>query len=173
MANPPWHDPHGRPSPDARRSLALNARENTVVDWVRALTKWVLPGGTLTFALSAGRADHAFKALLEHGCGSLELYPFWPRLGKTQNSFFCVPFWAVEARFAFGPALLSMSPTGASATRPSASCEMVRPSPDRYHRPLVRQILDDRRHESDGRRNRRNRRTFVETVHEAVRRLDE
>ncbi len=82
MANPPWHSPHGTPSPDSRRRLALSAETTAPEDWVRALTKWVLPGGTLTFVLSTAIADRACQTLLENGCGSIQLYPFWPRAGR-------------------------------------------------------------------------------------------
>lgn len=81
MANPPWHSPHGTPSPNNRRRLALSAETTAPEDWARALTKWVLPGGTLTFVLSAASADRICRTLLENGCGSIQLYPFWPRPG--------------------------------------------------------------------------------------------
>ncbi|GBR52858.1 tRNA1(Val) (adenine(37)-N6)-methyltransferase [Gluconobacter sphaericus] len=82
MANPPWHSPSGPPSPDNRRRLALSAETTTPEDWICAMTKWVLPGGTLTFILSAAVADRACQTLLENGCGSIQLYPFWPRHGR-------------------------------------------------------------------------------------------
>ncbi len=82
MANPPWHSPHGTPSPDSKRRLALSAETTAPEDWIRALTKWVLPGGTLTFVLSAAVADRACETLLENGCGSIQFYPFWPRAGR-------------------------------------------------------------------------------------------
>ncbi|EHH69394.1 tRNA1(Val) (adenine(37)-N6)-methyltransferase [Gluconobacter morbifer] len=82
MANPPWHSPKGTPSPDRLRRLAMNAAETNPEDWIRTLTKWVLPGGTLTFVLSAGGADRACHTLLENGCGSIQLYPFWPKQGR-------------------------------------------------------------------------------------------
>lgn len=82
MANPPWHSPHGTPSPDSKRRLALSAETTAPEDWIRALTKWVLPGGTLTFVLSAAVADRACQTLLENRCGSIQFYPFWPRAGR-------------------------------------------------------------------------------------------
>lgn len=82
MANPPWHNPSGTPSPDSRRRLALSAETTTPEDWIRAMTKWVLPGGTLTFMLSTAVTDRACQTLLENGCGSIQLYPFWPRHGR-------------------------------------------------------------------------------------------
>lgn len=82
MANPPWHSPHGTPSPDTRRRLALSAETTAPEEWIGALTKWVLPGGTLTFVLSTAVADRACQTLLENGCGSIQFYPFWPRQGR-------------------------------------------------------------------------------------------
>jgi len=82
MANPPWHSVHGTPSPDDRRRLALSAENNDPQAWIRALTRWVLPGGTLTFIISAAIADRGCQTLLENGCGSLQLYPFWPKSGR-------------------------------------------------------------------------------------------
>ncbi|OAJ68578.1 tRNA1(Val) (adenine(37)-N6)-methyltransferase [Gluconobacter cerinus] len=82
MANPPWHSAHGTPSPDERRRLALSAEDTDPQAWIRSLTRWVLPGGTLTFIISAAITDRACQTLLENGCGSLQLYPFWPKQGR-------------------------------------------------------------------------------------------
>ncbi|WP_307724938.1 hypothetical protein [Gluconobacter kanchanaburiensis] len=82
MANPPWHSPHGTPSPDLRRRLALSAESGLPEDWIRVLTKWVLPGGSLTFVLSTASIEGACQTLKENGCGSIQLYPFWPRPGR-------------------------------------------------------------------------------------------
>ncbi len=82
MANPPWHSAHGTPSPDERRRLALSAENTDPQAWIRSLTRWVLPGGTLTFIISAAITDRACHTLLENGCGSLQLYPFWPKQGR-------------------------------------------------------------------------------------------
>ncbi|MEJ5154913.1 N-6 DNA methylase [Gluconobacter wancherniae] len=82
MANPPWHNPNGTPSPDSRRRLALHAEEADPNSWISTLTRWVLPGGSLTFALPAAAVDTACATLLSHGCGSLQLYPLWPKAGR-------------------------------------------------------------------------------------------
>ncbi|MEN3176199.1 SAM-dependent methyltransferase [Gluconobacter sp. OJA] len=82
MANPPWHSAHGTPSPDERRRLALSAEDTDPQAWIRSLTRWVLPGGTLTFIVSAAITDRACQTLLENGGGSLQLYPFWPKQGR-------------------------------------------------------------------------------------------
>ncbi|WP_244974539.1 tRNA1(Val) (adenine(37)-N6)-methyltransferase [Gluconobacter cerinus] len=82
MANPPWHSAHGTPSPDERRRLALSAEDTDPQAWIRSLTRWVLPGGTLTFIISAAITDRACQTLLENGGGSLQLYPFWPKQGR-------------------------------------------------------------------------------------------
>ncbi|WP_252349830.1 tRNA1(Val) (adenine(37)-N6)-methyltransferase [Gluconobacter cerinus] len=82
MANPPWHSVHGTPSPDERRRLALSAEDTDPQAWIRSLTRWVLPGGTLTFIVSAAITDRACQTLLENGGGSLQLYPFWPKQGR-------------------------------------------------------------------------------------------
>lgn len=82
MANPPWHSAHGTPSPDERRRLALSAEDTDPQAWIRSLTRWVLPGGTLTFIISAAITDRACQTLLENGSGSIQLYPFWPKQGR-------------------------------------------------------------------------------------------
>ena len=82
MANPPWHSAHGTPSPDERRRLALSAEDTDPQAWICSLTRWVLPGGTLTFIISAAITDRACQTLLENGCGSIQLYPFWPKQGR-------------------------------------------------------------------------------------------
>ena len=82
MANPPWHSAHGTPSPDERRRLALSTANSDPQAWISALSRWVLPGGTLTFIISTAIADRACQTLLENGCGSIQLYPFWPKQGR-------------------------------------------------------------------------------------------
>ncbi|WP_246091418.1 tRNA1(Val) (adenine(37)-N6)-methyltransferase [Swingsia samuiensis] len=85
MANPPWHSPHGALSPDHRRRLALSTYENDPKEWVKSLTQWVLPKGSLTFIVSTAITDQVCQALLENKCGSLEVYPFWPKQGKESK----------------------------------------------------------------------------------------
>ncbi|MBS1049067.1 tRNA1(Val) (adenine(37)-N6)-methyltransferase [Gluconobacter japonicus] len=82
MANPPWHSAHGTPSPDERRRLALSTANSDPQAWISALSRWVLPGGTLTFIISTAIADRACQTLLENGCGSIQFYPFWPKQGR-------------------------------------------------------------------------------------------
>lgn len=82
MANPPWHSAHGTPSPDERRRLALSTANSDPQVWISALSRWVLPGGTLTFIISTAIADRACQTLLENGCGSIQFYPFWPKQGR-------------------------------------------------------------------------------------------
>jgi len=82
MANPPWHSAHGTPSPDERRRLALSTANSDPQAWISALSRWVLPGGTLTFIISTTIADRACQTLLENGCGSIQFYPFRPKQGR-------------------------------------------------------------------------------------------
>lgn len=83
FANPPWHRHDMTLSPDPRRKLALSAPPEGWASWISALSRWVLPGGTVSLALPAAAIDEACISFRQSGCGSIVLVPLWPRLGRA------------------------------------------------------------------------------------------
>ena len=79
MANPPWHDPAGTPSPDAGRNLAKRAGAGVLAAWMAALARTLRFRGTLTVLIPAGLLTEAFSVLDGAGLGSPALLPLWPR----------------------------------------------------------------------------------------------
>ena len=106
MANPPWHSAHGTPSPDERRRLALSADNNDPQAWISALTRWVLPGGTVTVIISAAITDRACQTLLGNGCGSIQLYPFWPKDGREAKMVLLQAIHGGKGIFRLNPGLV-------------------------------------------------------------------
>jgi tRNA1(Val) A37 N6-methylase TrmN6 len=76
MANPPWYDAAGTPSPDPARALAHQAS----ADWIPGLVKMLRPSGSITLILPAA-AFSAAAAALRASCGGVTLLPLWPRAG--------------------------------------------------------------------------------------------
>lgn len=78
-ANPPWHDPAGTPSTNARRLLAKQAQTAGLEEWAAALARLLRPGGSLTLILPAAATSRGLAALNGAGCGSITLLPLWPK----------------------------------------------------------------------------------------------
>ena len=83
FANPPWHDPAGTPSPNARRLLAKQVQEAGLEGWAAALARPLRPGGTLTLILPAAATSQGLAALHRAGCGSITLVPLWPKPSRA------------------------------------------------------------------------------------------
>ncbi|GAJ28761.1 tRNA1(Val) (adenine(37)-N6)-methyltransferase [Acidomonas methanolica] len=81
FANPPWHRADFTPSPESRRRLALSAPTEGWTSWIATLARWTAPGGTLSLALPAAATEDALPALGAAGCGSIVLFPLWPKQG--------------------------------------------------------------------------------------------
>jgi tRNA1Val (adenine37-N6)-methyltransferase len=82
FANPPWHRAEGTPPAHPARIRAKRGGER-LARWVAALAAPVERGGTLTLVLPAARLTDAILAATEAGCGSLTLFPLWPRQGTA------------------------------------------------------------------------------------------
>lgn len=83
FANPPWHDPAGTASPDARREAARRGAEALLAAWAARLAAPLRHRGTLTFVLAAAMLPDGLAALTAAGCGSLSVLPLWPRTGRA------------------------------------------------------------------------------------------
>jgi tRNA1Val (adenine37-N6)-methyltransferase len=80
IANPPYHDPGGTPSPDAGRDRALRV-DTPVADWLAAAARRLHPGGTVTMILGA---DCLPEALAGFGrLGSVAALPLAAREGRA------------------------------------------------------------------------------------------
>ena len=82
FANPPWHDPLATASADTRRDAARRATPALFAAWARPLAAALKPRGTLSFILGADHLADGVAALTAAGCGSLSIYPFWPKAGR-------------------------------------------------------------------------------------------
>jgi tRNA1(Val) A37 N6-methylase TrmN6 len=81
FANPPWHEAAGTPPAHPGRVGAKRGGER-LAGWIAALARRLAPRGTLTLVLPAARLADALAAMAEAGCGSVALFPLWPRLGS-------------------------------------------------------------------------------------------
>jgi len=82
FANPPWW-PGGTAPPEARRRAATHEDAASLADWVGFLAAALIPGGSLTLVLPAGRFDQALVAMVAAGFGAARLLPLWPRRGQA------------------------------------------------------------------------------------------
>ena len=80
FANPPWHSAGGTPPAHPARIAAKRGGER-FTSWVGALATHIERGGTLRLVLPPARLADAMLAATEAGCGSLALFPLWPRQG--------------------------------------------------------------------------------------------
>jgi tRNA1(Val) A37 N6-methylase TrmN6 len=79
LANPPWFEPRGTPSPDARRDLAHRAPDGLLSGWISELTRVLRGRGSISLILPAASFAEAAGALKERHCGGVTLIPLWPR----------------------------------------------------------------------------------------------
>jgi tRNA1(Val) A37 N6-methylase TrmN6 len=80
MANPPWHGA-GTASPDAGREGAKRAGLGLFAAWAAALARPLRHRGTLTFIVAAAALPGCMAGFAMAGCGSIALFPLWPRAG--------------------------------------------------------------------------------------------
>lgn len=83
MANPPWHNEAGTPSPDPGRRAAKQAGENLLAAWAGSLARGLMPRGTLTMVLPASLLARGVAALAEAHCGEIAVQPLWQRAGAA------------------------------------------------------------------------------------------
>jgi len=81
MANPPWHDAAGTASPDAEREGAKRAATGLFAAWAGALARPLRHRGSLTFVVAAACLPECMAGFTAASCGSLSVFPLWPRAG--------------------------------------------------------------------------------------------
>jgi tRNA1(Val) A37 N6-methylase TrmN6 len=79
FANPPWHAAAGTASPVGGRDLARRAGTGLLATWTRAMAERLRHRGTLTLILPAASLPSGMAALAAGGCGSVSLFPLWPK----------------------------------------------------------------------------------------------
>ncbi len=82
MANPPWHDAEGTPSPHPDRRAAKLADDALLAGWTAALARGLARRGTLTLVLPAGLLARGMSALAAASCGEVAVQPLWPQAGR-------------------------------------------------------------------------------------------
>lgn len=83
MANPPWHDAAGSAPLDALKRRAKMAPDSLVARWIAAMSGALRDRGTLTLILPPQAVPEALAAFGASGCGSLALFPLWPKPGRA------------------------------------------------------------------------------------------
>jgi tRNA1Val (adenine37-N6)-methyltransferase len=82
FANPPWHDAAGTPPEGALKQRAKQAAAGLGGRWIAALAACLRPRGTLTLILPPHAIPESLDALRQAGCGSVVLFPLWPKPGR-------------------------------------------------------------------------------------------
>lgn len=83
LANPPYHEAGGTPSPHSNRRRAMHAICGAIENWAAALGSMLRHDGSLTMILSPGKLTEALAGAARSGCGSPRIFPLWPRAGQT------------------------------------------------------------------------------------------
>lgn len=83
-ANPPWHAAADSAAAHPARRTAKQVPEgqatgDLLARWTAGLAARLRPRGSLTLILPAARLSDACAALRAQGCGSLTLFPLWPK----------------------------------------------------------------------------------------------
>jgi tRNA1(Val) A37 N6-methylase TrmN6 len=83
-ANPPWHAAADSTAAHPARRTAKQvpqgqATGDLLARWTAGLAARLRPRGSLTLILPAARLSDACAAMRAQGCGSITLFPLWPR----------------------------------------------------------------------------------------------
>lgn len=128
MANPPWHGT-GTASPTPRHEAARRGAPGLIAAWTRALALPLAPRGTLTLVLSAQILPEGLAALEAAGCGSLAVFPLWPRTGRPARLVLLRGIKGGHAPFRLGAGLAlhegeGFSPAAEAILRGGAAIEL-------------------------------------------------
>jgi tRNA1(Val) A37 N6-methylase TrmN6 len=106
FANPPWFDVAGTASPNARRSLAHQAKPGLLEGWIASLTRTLRPRGSITLILPASAFATAGAALRAHHCGGITLFPLWPRANQPAKMAILTARAQIKTPDAIAPGLI-------------------------------------------------------------------
>ena len=82
MANPPYHDADGSPSPDAARETAKRGSDMLIRAWIKRLSGALRRRGSLTLIVPSGMVPACLGTMSEWGCPCTAIFPLWPKLGR-------------------------------------------------------------------------------------------
>ncbi|MDQ2763773.1 MAG: methyltransferase [Pseudomonadota bacterium] len=83
IANPPYHPPHGTPSPVAAREGAKRGSVALMAAWIGRLGDVLRDRGTLTLIVPAGTLPHCLSAMTESRCPCTVIFPLWPKAERS------------------------------------------------------------------------------------------
>ncbi len=83
IANPPYYQRGGTPSPDAGRETAMG-EDTTLATWIEVAVRRLAPQGTLTIIQDAARLPEIFQCL-DSRMGRLVALPFSARKGRPAH----------------------------------------------------------------------------------------
>jgi tRNA1(Val) A37 N6-methylase TrmN6 len=83
IANPPYHEPAGTPSPVATREAAKRGSNALLQAWTGELAGHLRDRGTLTLVVPAGTVPACLAAMTEARCPCSVIFPLWPMAGRA------------------------------------------------------------------------------------------
>lgn len=106
MANPPFYDAAGTPSPDPGRVTARQADPGLIAAWIAALARPLRHRGTLTLIVATACVPECLAAFSAAGCGSPAVVPLWPRMAVPAKLVLVRAIRGGRAPFALHPGLV-------------------------------------------------------------------
>ncbi len=106
MANPPFYDASGTPSPDPARVTARQADAGLLAAWIAALARPLKHRGTLTLIVATACVPACLAAFPASGCGSPAVFPLWPKIGTPAKLTLVRAVRGGRAPFAVHPGLV-------------------------------------------------------------------
>jgi tRNA1Val (adenine37-N6)-methyltransferase len=79
MANPPYHQVDGSPSPLAARDIAKRGSEVLIRGWIERLSASLRGRGSLTLIVPAGMVAVSLAAMTDCRCPCTAMFPLWPK----------------------------------------------------------------------------------------------
>lgn len=112
LANPPWYDTGGTPSPDPLRARARHAPASLLGGWIAALAGLLRPKGTISLILPAASLGGALAGLVAAQCGMRRVLPLWPREDRAAKLFIVRSQKCAQGPDALLPGLILHEGTG-------------------------------------------------------------
>ena len=106
LANPPWHDDAGSRPEGALKRRAKMASAGLAAGWIAAMAGHLRDRGTLTLILPPRTVPESLAALGAAGCGSVLLFPLWPKPGREARMVLLQAIKGGRAEFRMLPGLV-------------------------------------------------------------------
>lgn len=86
LANPPFLDPDKSvASPKVAKAVADSEGGVDLQEWIAFCCRCARPGGQIVLIHRADRLDEVLASLRAGGCGTIAVFPLWPKPGKPAN----------------------------------------------------------------------------------------